>query len=70
MWCYVVGYKIPAIENLGVTEDLYESIDFSDNELLLFDNFPILNKLVRTDPPPPTNPPIHEPTRLLYRPHF
>lgn len=33
------------IENLGVTEDLYESIDFCDNQILKLENFPILKRL-------------------------
>jgi len=39
------GYKIPQIENLGVTEDQYDCMDFSDNELLLLDGFPLLKRL-------------------------
>jgi len=39
------GYKIPAIENLGVTEDVYDAIDLSDNEIIKLDNFPLLTHL-------------------------
>jgi len=39
------GYKIPAIENLGVTEDEYDVIDLSDNDLVKLDNFPLLAQL-------------------------
>ncbi len=27
------GYKIPMIENLGVAQDQFDAIDFSDNEI-------------------------------------
>lgn len=39
------GLKIPAIENLGVTQDQYETIDLCDNELISVDNFPLLTRL-------------------------
>ncbi|KEP59808.1 UNVERIFIED_CONTAM: small nuclear ribonucleoprotein polypeptide A', putative [Hammondia hammondi] len=39
------GCKIPAIENLGVTQDHFECIDFTDNELLKLENFPPLPRL-------------------------
>lgn len=39
------GYKIPAIENLGVTQDQFETIDFSDNEIVKLENFPVLPRL-------------------------
>jgi len=39
------GLKIPSIENLGVTEDQYECIDFSDNEIIKLENFPLLPHL-------------------------
>jgi len=39
------GYKISKIENLGVTEDQYDVIDLSDNEILKLENFPLLQKL-------------------------
>jgi len=39
------GFKIPTIENLGATQDQYQVIDFSDNEILKIDNFPMMLKL-------------------------
>jgi U2 small nuclear ribonucleoprotein A' len=39
------GFKIPHIENLGVTNDEYEVIDISDNELTKLDNLPLLSRL-------------------------
>jgi U2 small nuclear ribonucleoprotein A' len=39
------GCKIPNIENLGGTNDAYESIDLSDNDLIKLDNFPPLKRL-------------------------
>jgi len=39
------GFKISKIENLGVTEDQYDAIDFSDNEILKIENFPLLGRL-------------------------
>ncbi|CBZ53227.1 putative U2 small nuclear ribonucleoprotein [Neospora caninum Liverpool] len=39
------GYKIPTIENLGVTQDHFECIDLTDNELLKLENFPPLPRL-------------------------
>lgn len=39
------GLKIPAIENLGVTQDQYETIDLCENELISVDNFPLLTRL-------------------------
>ncbi len=39
------GFKIPVIENLGVTQDLYELIDLSDNALENVSNFPLLKRL-------------------------
>jgi len=39
------GYKISKIENLGVTEDQYDVIDLSDNEILKLENFPLLQRL-------------------------
>lgn len=40
-----VGNKIPAIENLGATEDQFDSIDLSDNEIVKLENFPIMRRL-------------------------
>jgi U2 small nuclear ribonucleoprotein A' len=39
------GYKIPAIENLGSSDDAYECIDLSDNDLIKLGNFPPLKRL-------------------------
>jgi U2 small nuclear ribonucleoprotein A' len=30
---------------LGVTEDNFDTIDFSDNEIVVFENFPLLKNL-------------------------
>ncbi|KAK1327900.1 hypothetical protein QTO34_012809 [Cnephaeus nilssonii] len=37
---WVLGYKIPVIENLGATLDQFDAIDFSDNEIRKLDGFP------------------------------
>lgn len=37
--------KIPAIENLAITRDLYDVIDMSHNEIRRLDNFPALPRL-------------------------
>eukprot|EP00928_Gymnodinium_smaydae_P094727 TRINITY_DN79_c0_g2_i1.p1 TRINITY_DN79_c0_g2~~TRINITY_DN79_c0_g2_i1.p1 ORF type:complete len:325 (+),score=133.16 TRINITY_DN79_c0_g2_i1:257-1231(+) len=39
------GQKIPAIENLGSSNDAYECIDLSDNDLIKLGNFPPLKRL-------------------------
>ncbi|XP_074280392.1 U2 small nuclear ribonucleoprotein A' [Silene latifolia] len=39
------GNKIPVIENLGATEDQFDTIDLSDNEIVKLDNFPYLSRL-------------------------
>ncbi|KAK1407128.1 hypothetical protein QVD17_38739 [Tagetes erecta] len=39
------GNKIPTIENLGATEDQFDTIDLSDNEIVKLENFPHLNRL-------------------------
>jgi len=39
------GKLISAIENLGATQDQYDTIDFSDNEIEKLENFPLLNRL-------------------------
>ncbi|XP_072964948.1 U2 small nuclear ribonucleoprotein A' [Typha angustifolia] len=39
------GNKIAVIENLGATEDQFDSIDLSDNEIVKLENFPYLNRL-------------------------
>jgi U2 small nuclear ribonucleoprotein A' len=40
------GNKIPMIENLGATEDQYDCLDLSDNEIRKLENFPLLKRLV------------------------
>jgi len=40
------GHQIPLIENLGITNDLYEAIDLSENEIVKVENFPRLPTLV------------------------
>ncbi|KAG0226768.1 U2 small nuclear ribonucleoprotein A' [Actinomortierella wolfii] len=39
------SHKIPAIENLGVTKDLNDSIDLTDNDIRALTNFPSLPRL-------------------------
>ncbi|KAB8285549.1 U2 small nuclear ribonucleo protein A [Yarrowia lipolytica] len=39
------GLQIPVIENLGVTEDHYTSLDLSDNEIRVMGGFPRLETL-------------------------
>jgi len=39
------GNKISAIENLGGTENQFDSIDLSDNEIVKLEGFPLLPKL-------------------------
>ncbi|CAN4088643.1 unnamed protein product [Withania somnifera] len=39
------GNKIPVIENLGATEDQFDTIDLSDNEIVKLENFPYMNRL-------------------------
>lgn len=39
------GFKIPNIENLGATNDAFECIDLSDNDLIKLANFPPLKRL-------------------------
>lgn len=39
------GNKISVIENLGATEDQFDTIDLSDNEIVKLENFPYLNRL-------------------------
>lgn len=39
------GNKIAVIENLGATEDQFDTIDLSDNEIVKLENFPHLNRL-------------------------
>lgn len=39
------GYKITKIENLGVTQDQFDVIDMSSNEIITLDNFPVFRTL-------------------------
>ncbi|KIJ68633.1 hypothetical protein HYDPIDRAFT_147018 [Hydnomerulius pinastri MD-312] len=39
------GYKIPAIENLGVTRDQHDAIDLTDNSITTLGNIPLLKRL-------------------------
>jgi U2 small nuclear ribonucleoprotein A' len=39
------GLAIPAIEHLGATRDLFDTIDFADNRISRLDNFPRLTRL-------------------------
>ncbi|KAF8624814.1 hypothetical protein AX15_005701 [Amanita polypyramis BW_CC] len=39
------GYKIPAIENLGVTRDQHDAIDLTDNAVVTLGNLPLLRRL-------------------------
>ncbi|KAL2462770.1 U2 small nuclear ribonucleoprotein A' [Forsythia ovata] len=39
------GNKIAVIENVGATEDQFDTIDLSDNEIVKLENFPFLNRL-------------------------
>ncbi|KAB1201709.1 U2 small nuclear ribonucleoprotein A' [Morella rubra] len=39
------GNKIAVIENLGATEDQFDTIDLSDNEIVKLENFPHLSRL-------------------------
>lgn len=39
------GFKIPVIENLGATQDQFQVLDLSDNDILKLDNFPVMLKI-------------------------
>ncbi|GAQ90679.1 hypothetical protein KFL_006720060 [Klebsormidium nitens] len=39
------GSKIAVVENLGATEDQFDSIDLSDNEIVKLEGFPLLRRL-------------------------
>eukprot|EP00899_Mesostigma_viride_P012627 jgi/Mesvir1/21365/Mv20849-RA.1 len=39
------GHKIPAIENLGATENQFDCIDLSNNDIVKLDGFPVLPRL-------------------------
>jgi U2 small nuclear ribonucleoprotein A' len=39
------AFKIPAIENLGATQDQFDVVDLSDNEIRKLENFPLLRRV-------------------------
>jgi len=39
------GYKIPVVENLGVTKDQHDAIDLTDNSIVTLGNLPLLRRL-------------------------
>jgi len=39
------GHKIPAIENLGITKDQHDAIDFTDNAIITLGNIPLMRRL-------------------------
>ncbi|KAL1533243.1 U2 small nuclear ribonucleoprotein A'-like [Salvia divinorum] len=39
------GNKIAVIENVGATEDQFDTVDLSDNEIVKLENFPLMNRL-------------------------
>lgn len=39
------GNKIPFIENMGICNDGYDTIDLTDNILTILDNFPLMPRL-------------------------
>nr|CAG8464655.1 12429_t:CDS:2 [Entrophospora candida]CAG8474398.1 14186_t:CDS:2 [Entrophospora candida] len=39
------GNKIPSIENLGVSKDLNDTIDLTDNDIRILGNFPLLRRV-------------------------
>ncbi|KAI8906876.1 leucine-rich repeat-domain-containing protein [Gorgonomyces haynaldii] len=39
------GHKLARIENLSLTKDQNDTIDFTDNDLRILDNFPLLTRL-------------------------
>ena len=40
------GYQIPAIENLGILQDGYDTLDLSDNSIISMSNFPEMKRLL------------------------
>eukprot|EP00478_Filoreta_tenera_P001435 GABV01001459.1.p1 GENE.GABV01001459.1~~GABV01001459.1.p1 ORF type:complete len:180 (+),score=46.43 GABV01001459.1:142-681(+) len=40
------GYKVAVIENLGVLQDQFDSIDFSDNAITSVGGFPLMKRIV------------------------
>ncbi len=43
--CSLRGLKVPAIENLAVMQDQFNSIDLTDNEIKKLDNFPSMKRI-------------------------
>ena len=41
------GFKIPAIENLGASRDLNDTIDLTDNDVRYLGNFPRMRGISR-----------------------
>ncbi|CAJ0955921.1 unnamed protein product, partial [Mesorhabditis belari] len=39
------SYKIPVIENMGVTRDQFDTLDLTDNDIKKLENFPLLKRL-------------------------
>ena len=39
------GNKLTVIENLGITENQFDSVDLSDNEIVKLEGFPLLPRL-------------------------
>ena len=39
------GLKIPRIENLGITQDQFDVIDFSNNQIQVIEDLPLLKRL-------------------------
>ena len=39
------GYKIPFLENLAATNDQFECIDLTDNDIMSIEELPRLNRL-------------------------
>ncbi|KAF8640985.1 hypothetical protein AX17_000630 [Amanita inopinata Kibby_2008] len=39
------GYKIPAIENLGVSKDQHDALDLTDNAIVTLGNLPLLKRM-------------------------
>lgn len=45
IYFFILGYRIPEIENLGATGDQFDTLDFSDNDIRKLDGFPYLTRL-------------------------
>ncbi|CAJ0572351.1 unnamed protein product, partial [Mesorhabditis spiculigera] len=39
------SYKIPVIENMGVTRDQFDTLDLTDNDIKKLENFPLLKRV-------------------------